>query len=212
MRTESLDQRLPAEHLARDIWAYLEQLDLAPLYARIKAVEGHKGRDATDPKVLFALWLYATLDGVGSGRKLDELCRNDRPYEWLAGGASLNYHTLSDFRVQHGDVLDRLLTDSVATLLHQGLTDLKRVAQDGMRVRASAGAASFRREPTLRRCLAEAEVQVQALKQQVDEDATAVSRRQEAARQRAAEDRRGAGAATIAGPARAAATRERGQM
>jgi transposase len=190
MRTESLDQRLPAEHLARDIWAYLEQLDLAPLYARIKAVEGHKGRDATDPKVLFALWLYATLDGVGSARKLDELCRNGRPYEWLAGGASLNYHTLSDFRVQHGDVLDRLLTDSVATLLHQGLTDLKRVAQDGMRVRASAGAASFRREPTLRRCLAEAEVQVQALKQQVDEDATAVSRRQEAARQRAAEDRR----------------------
>lgn len=189
MRTESLDQRLPAVHQARDVWAYVEQLDLSALYAEIQAVEGRPGRDTTDPRVLVALWLYATIDGVGSARKLDELCRNDRPYEWLAGGASLNYHTLSDFRVNHGDVLDELFTHSVATLVHQGLVEFKRVAQDGMRVRASAGASSFRREPTLRRCLEEAEAQVQALKLQVGEETTAVSQRQQAARQRAARER-----------------------
>jgi transposase len=189
MRTESLDQRLPAVHQARDVWAYVEQLDLSAVYGEIQAVEGRPGRDTTDPRVLVALWLYATIDGIGSARKLDELCRNDRPYEWLAGGASLNYHTLSHFRVSHGDVLDELFTHSVATLLHEDLIDLKRVAQDGMRVRASAGASSFRREPTLRRCLEEAEAQVQALKLQVGEEATAVSQRQEAARQRAARER-----------------------
>jgi transposase len=187
MREESLDQRLPAEHPARAVWAYVEQLDLSLLYARIKAVEGHKGRDATDPKVLLALWLYATIKGVGSARQLGELCVNHRVYEWLAGGASLNYHTLSDFRVDHGDVLDELFTHSVATLLHQGLVQLQRVAQDGMRVRANAGSSSFHREATLQRCLAEAEAQVQTLKTQVGNDA--VGRRQKAARKRVAEER-----------------------
>ena len=189
MHVESLDQRLPADHPARDVWAYVEHLDLSALYAPIKAVEGGRGRDATDPRVLLALWLYATIDGVGSARKLDDLCASDRAYEWLAGGASLNYHTLSDFRVEHGAVLDELFTHSVATLLQQGLVTLQRVAQDGMRVRASAGGASFRREPTLRRCLQEAEAQVQALKTQVGDDPAALSRRQEAARQRGADER-----------------------
>lgn len=190
IRGESLDQRLPSAHTARDVWAYVAQLDLSAVYAKIKAVEGHKGRDATNPHVLFALWLYATIDGVGSARKLDELCRSERAYEWLAGGASLNYHTLADFRVGHDEVLDGLFTSSVAALLHQDLVTLQRVAQDGMRVRASAGAASFRREPTLLRCLQEAEAQVQALKPQVGEDAGAGSRRQQAAQERAACARR----------------------
>lgn len=190
MREESLDQRLSDEHPARDVWAYVEQLDLSPLYVKIKAVEGHKGRDATDPRVLLALWLYATIAGIGSARKLADLCQNHRAYEWLAGGASLNYHTLADFRVDHAEVLDELFTNSVATLLHQGLVQLKRVAQDGMRVRASAGSSSFHREPTLQRCLVDAEAQVQALKTQVGDDPAAVSRRQKAARERAAVQRR----------------------
>jgi transposase len=186
MRTESLDQRLPADHPVRAVWAYVEKLDLWPLYAKIRAVEEHPGRNATDPGVLVCLWLYATLDGVGSARKLDELCRTDRVYEWIGGGASLNYHTLSEFRVAHGEVLDQLLTSSVASLLHQGLVDLRRVAQDGMKVRASAGSSSFRRRPTLQRCLQEAEGQVEALQKQLEEDPAGMSRRQQAAQQRAA--------------------------
>jgi transposase len=189
MRIASLDQLLPPDHEVRVIWDYVYKLDLKVLLQEIKAVPGHPGRDATDPRILLALWMHATVDGIGSARTLDILCVEHIAYEWLCGGVSLNYHTLADFRSQHTAVLDQLLTDSVATLLHGNLITLKQVAQDGMRVRASAGASSFRREPSLMTCLEEAKTQVEALKNQLDEDSQAASRRQQAARLRAASER-----------------------
>ena len=189
MRCLALDQLLPDDHQARLVWAYVEGLDLTPLYQAIQARQGVAGRDANDPRILMALWLYATLDGVGSARQLDELCQDSLPYQWLCGGVSRNYHSRADFRVEHVALLDRLLTDGVAALLHQGLVQRTRVAQDGMKVRASAGAWSFRRRPTLAKCLQEAQVQVEALQRADDEDAAAVSRRRQAARQRAARER-----------------------
>ena len=189
MRTASLDELLPPDHEVRVVWDYACQLDLTRLLQRIKAVPGQPGRDATDPRILLALWLFATFDGIGSARTLDGLCREHLAYQWLCGGLSLNYHTLADFRSQHTDILDQLLTDSVATMLYEKLITLKQVAQDGMRVRAAAGASSFRREPSLKICLEVAKVQVQALKNQVDEDKQAASRRQQAARERAARER-----------------------
>jgi transposase len=189
MRCLSLDQLLPEEHPVRVVWQYVQQLDLRPLYEPIRAVEGHAGRSPADPPILVALWLFATLEGVGSARRLNKLCREQRPYEWLCGGVSVNYHTLADFRVGHGELLDQLLTTSVAALLHEELVPLQRVALDGMKVRASAGAASFRRRATLDECLAEAEAQVQQLRAEVDSDPAASSRRQQKAQQRAAEER-----------------------
>jgi transposase len=189
MRCASLDQLLPPEHDARLVWAYVEGVDIAPLLQGVKAVAGQPGRDANDPRVLLALWLFATIDGVGSARELDRLSQEHLAYQWLCGGLTVNYHALSDFRKDHVSFLDQLLTDGVATLLHEGLIELQRVAQDGMKVRASAGASSFRREKSLQHCLEEAQEQVAALRSQVDEDSGAASRRQEAARQRAADDR-----------------------
>ena len=101
----------------------------------------------------------------------------------------MNYHTLADFRVEHHDWLNNLLTDTVAVLLHQDLVTLHRVAQDGMKVRASAGADTFRRQPTLEGCLATAQEQVQALCRQADESNSAVSNRQRAAQERAAREK-----------------------
>ena len=149
MRTCALDALLPEEHPARTVWAYVAGLDLSDLLGKIKAVAGGAGASATDPRILLALWLYATLRGVGSARELDRRCRDEIAFEWICGGVSLNYHTLADFRVDHVEVLDRLLTNSVAVLLEQDLVSMERVAQDGMKVRASAGASSFRRGPRL---------------------------------------------------------------
>ncbi len=185
----ALDQMLPPEHVARTVWQFALAIDLTPLYRRIKAVEGHVGATPIDPRILFALWLYATLDGVGSARELDRLCENHTAYKWLCGEVSVNYHTLADFRVQHGAWLNDLFSESIATLLHQNLVTLNRVALDGMKVRASAGAGSFRREPTLKQRLAEAQEQVAALSRQVEDSDTAVSQRQQAARQRAAQEK-----------------------
>jgi hypothetical protein len=136
-----------------------------------------------------ALWLYATLEGVGSARALAVLCVNHLAFRWLVGAVSVNHHTLSDFRVAHVAVLDKLLTHSVAVLREQQLVDLNRVAHDGMRVRASAGAASFRRKPTLEEHLEEASQQVRRLKEELDDDPGAFSRRQAKARARAARAR-----------------------
>ena len=185
----ALDDLLPEEHPARIVWDYVCGLDLSPLVEAIQAVEGDVGRSPADPRILMALWLYATLRGVGSARELDRRSTTELAFRWICGGVSMNYHTLSDFRTQHVELLDRLLTDGVASLLSQDLVSLDRVAQDGMKVRAAAGAASFRRRPTLEECLAEAEAQVAALRAELESDTTAGTRRQQAARRRAAEER-----------------------
>jgi len=188
-RALALDQMLPEDHQARLVWEYVEGLDFTPLYGWIQAVEGRAGRNATDPRILMALWLYATLQGVGSARALDRLCKYHLAYQWICGDVPMNYHTLSDFRTDHAEFLDRLLTESVAVLMNEGLVELKRVAQDGMRVRASAGAASFRRGQTLQECLKEAEEHVASLRAELEADPAATTKRQRAARQRAARER-----------------------
>jgi len=184
-----LDDLLEHDHQARLVWDFCRGIDLTTLYDRIRSREGGPGRAALDPRLGVALWLYATLEGVGSARALDYLCRHHHAFRWLVGGVSVNHHTLSDFRVDHVDVLDRLLTHSVAVLRDQDLVDLNRVAQDGLRVRASAGAASFRRRPTLQEHLDEAEDQVRRLKAELEDDPGGPNRRQTQARQRAARER-----------------------
>jgi transposase len=188
----SWNDLLPEDHPARLVWQYVEGLDLSPLYHQIKSVERAPGHPAIDPKILFCLWLYANLRGIGSARELDRRCSQEAgevPFRWICGGVTVNYHTLADFRTAHVEFLDELFTQSIAVLMQEGLVTLDRVAQDGMKVRASAGAASFRRRETLEELLAEAQQQIEALKQELDSDPAAANRRQKAARQRAAEDR-----------------------
>ena len=141
----SLDELVPPDHPARTIWRLLDSLDLAAFYGSIQATLDRPGRPATDPQVLLAVWLLGTVEGVGSARRLARLCAEHDAYRWLCGGVPVNYHTLADFRVAQQAALDELLTQVVAALLAAGAVRLERVAQDGLRVRASAGAGSFRR-------------------------------------------------------------------
>ena len=120
LRPADLDGLLPAEHRARVVWHFVEGLDLGPLYAQVKAVEGHAGRPAIDPAIRMALWLYATLEGVGSARALARLCEEHDAYRWLCGGVAVNYHTLADFRGGTGEYLDEVLTTSVVALMAEG--------------------------------------------------------------------------------------------
>lgn len=189
LRAVDLESLLPEDHPARAVWVFVEALDLSPLYEKVQAVEGVAGRPATDPRILMALWLYATLEGVGSARALERLTEQHDAYRWILGGVSVNHHSLSDFRVEHAEYLDEVLTHSVAVLMDQGLVTLNRVSQDGTRVRANAGAASFRRQESLEQCLEVAEEQIRLLRQEIAEHPEATNRRQAAARQRAAEDR-----------------------
>ena len=185
----SLDARLPADHMARVVVGFVSRLDLSALYAKIRSVEGGAGRPAVDPQILLSLWLYATLDGVGSAREIARLTEVHDAYRWICGEVGVNYHLLSDFRADSGDTFDQLLTRNVASLLSTGLVTMQRVAQDGMRVRAWAGAGSFRRRDTLERCVDAAKQQVERLRKEAETDPSAASRREHAKETRVANER-----------------------
>ena len=187
MHFRSLEELLGSDHPVRNLWRYVCSLDLSGFYREIEAVQGGAGRDAVDPRILLALWLYATVEGVSSARQLAELCTRDFTYQWICGEVGVNRDLLNSFRNRHPEALDALMTETIGLLLHHDLVSLKRVAQDGMRVRASAGKSSFRRQATLEKHLAEARQQVERMRQEGDDDAART--RQEAARQRAAQER-----------------------
>jgi transposase len=189
LRAVDIESLIGQDHPARIIWNYVAGLDLSELEDRIKARGDRPGHPATSPRLLLALWLVATSDGVGSARALERLCNSHDAYRWLCGGVSVNYHTLSDFRVGCADLLDRLLAEHLASLAKAGLVDLDSLAQDGVRIRASAGAASLRREATLDRLLATARTVVDELKREVDAHPDASNKRIQAAKERAARER-----------------------
>lgn len=197
-RAVSLDDLVDADHRVRLVWRFVEGLDLSRLAAGLKAVEGRPGHPVADPRIVVALWLYATVEGVASARALSRLCQEHVAYQWLCGGVGMNAKSLADFRVGHGEVLEELLVDSFAGLIKVGAARLDRVAQDGVRVRASAGAASFRRHATLEECREAAEAAVRQLRIEAGRDPTATSRRQAAAQRRAARDREQRVAAALA--------------
>jgi transposase len=198
LRAVDLEALLAPDHAARTVWAFVQSMDLAPLYARIKSVAGRGGAPAIDPAILVALWLWATIDGVGSAREVDRLCERDDAYRWICGGVGVNYHSLADFRTEHEAWLDAQLSRSIASLLDRRLVTLNAVAQDGLRVRAHAKASSFRRREKLAELHAQAQAQVQALKRELTEDAGASARRKQAAVERAAREREQRLAAALA--------------
>lgn len=189
LRASSLDSLIGADHPARLIWAYVVELDLRELEARVKARDGVAGRPATSPRLLLGLWLYATSEGVVSARLLERLCERDDAYRWLCGGVGVNHRTLGEFRVEQAALLNRLLAQSVTALAMQGLIDLDALSQDGVRVRASAGASSFHRQDTLERQAAEVEAVMAELAKQVDGDASQNERQVRARKARRAAER-----------------------
>src|SRR3546814_7691631 len=152
-------------------------LDLSALEEAVRAREHTPGQAPASPRLLLALWLYATSQGVGSARALARLCESHDTYRWLCGGVSVNYHGLSDFRSGQGALLDALLIKNVATLSTAGVTDLDEVVLDGVRVRASAGPASYRRKKKLRKVLKKARKRVALLEPGRDDDPQPEERR-----------------------------------
>ena len=182
-----LGATLVEDHPARLIWAVVEQLDLSALYGQIEARDEVAGAPAIDPKILLALWIYATSEGEASAREIWRLTRLHDAYRWICGGVEVGYHTLSDFRSGQAEVVDGLITQVLALLMKQELVELSRVAQDGTRVRASAGASSFRRGQTLEALMAEAREHLERVQKEAADPA--ISARRAAARVRGAQER-----------------------
>jgi transposase len=206
LRAVDLEALVAADHPVRVIWAYVEKLDLRELEEAIRARTHTAGQAPASPRLLLALWLYATSEGVGSARALARLCESHDVYRWLCGGVSVNYHGLADFRTAHPELLDRLLSENVASL---SVVDLDEVAQDGVRVRASAGTKSFRRRKKLHKELRKAQRLIRQLKDEATDDPQASSRRIAAANERALREREQRVAAALRKLAEIEAERER---
>jgi transposase len=185
----SLDDLLSSEHRARQVWDYVEELDLSVLYGRVQTTVSSSGRPAIDPAILVSLWLYATLEGVGSARLLDRLCKSDSAYLWLLGGVGVNYHTLSDFRSEAGPVLDELLSQSLTALIAAGSVDVRTLAVDGMKLQSLASGRSFKSAGRLAELHRASVSTVRKLRSEIEEDPAASERRIKARRLAAADDR-----------------------
>lgn len=190
MIMRSLDELLPAEHLARDVWHYVEGLDLSKSLGRIQSVQGNVGRPATDPKILLSLWLFATLKGIGSARMINDYCKEHDAYKWLCGGVEVNYHTISDFRGTQLEQFNNILIQSVAILSKANIISLEKISQDGIKVRAHAGASSFKRELTIESQLDLAELLVKDLQEEAENNPNACKERTTTAQLRSAIEKR----------------------
>jgi transposase len=184
------DDLVGANHPVRIVMSVVEKLDLERFHEPIKARAGQAGRDATDPQLLVALWLYACIRGIGSARELARRCEDSAAFRWLCGGVSVNHRLLSDFRTDHSEALDALFTQVIASLVDKDIVHVSRVSQDGVRVRVGAGASSFGRQQRLEQLLEESRRHVEQLRDQVDlPEYAALSTRQRAARKRAADEK-----------------------
>ena len=169
------DELVPATHEVRQVWAVVQAMDLAAFSVNVKAIKGGAGRNATDPALLVALWLYAAVRGIGSARELERRCNESAPFKWLCGGVGVNHHLLADFRVDQVVALDALFTCVLATLVSKKLVKVRRISQDGMRVRAAAGSSSFRREGTLKQLLEKTRTRVTELRKMLDDPSTSAT-------------------------------------
>src|SRR2546421_7917689 len=175
-----VERLIEEDHPARAIWALTGQLKLEGFYAPIEAVEGTAGRTPWDPRLLVSLWIYAYSRGISSAREIARRCSYEPAFQWLCGLGEINHHTLSDFRVDHDASLRELFVQVLGVLSAEGLVSLERVMHDGTRIKACAGADSFRREERLKEHLEAARKQVEAMGD---------AREEEPSRKRAAQER-----------------------
>lgn len=187
VQPRTLDDLVPEDHPVRAVWALVQRWDLTRFLQCIRARGDRPGRAATDPQLLIALWLYATIEGIGCGRQLNRLCTESDPYKWLCGGVSLNYHTLNDFRVDHEAALDDLLTQMIAVLTQAQIVSLERIALDGTRIRGSAGGNSFGERETLEKHWEAARAHLEEIKRSAADPTLSPQRK--AARERCARER-----------------------
>ncbi|WP_435011931.1 transposase (plasmid) [Tundrisphaera lichenicola] len=185
MRPCSIDELIADDHDARLVWDLVQTWDLSRFLGTIRARGEAPGRASTDPRLLISLWLHTATQGLANGRELARLCQESDPYRWLCGTVSVNYHMLNDFRVEHAGPLEDLLTQMLAVMIRGELVTVSRIAQDGTRVRASAGAGSFKRRETIESSLERAKAHLEIIAKQAAKSDDATERRRLAERKAA---------------------------
>jgi transposase len=151
-RAVDVEQLIGEDHVARAIWDLVGRLDLEGFYAGIECSEEEGGRPAYDPRLLISLWIYAYSQGMGSAREVARRCEWEPALQWLTGCETVNYHTLSSFRVEYRAELDELFTQVLGLMsteglitLEQGLEELQKLRPSKPRARVSVSEPEARR-------------------------------------------------------------------
>jgi transposase len=132
----SLDEWLPAEHLARFVAELVdEHLDLSRILAGY--TEG-RGAPPYDPQLMVRVLIYGYTTGVRSSRKLEAACTDVVAFRWLAGGQAPDYRAIARFRRRHLSALGHLFLQALELCQAAGMVKLGRVALDGTKLRANA--------------------------------------------------------------------------
>jgi transposase len=181
-----VEHLIDEHHPGRGIWEVVQGLDVSRYESGIRSRRGEVGRAAWSPQLLIAVWLYGYSRGVTSARELERQMEYEPGLMWLTGMEVINHHSLSDFRIEHGEALTDLFAQMLVVLSEAGLVKLELVAHDGSKIRAQAGVDSFRREASLQKKL-------ETARRLVEEDPQADgggNQRQQAAQQRARRERK----------------------
>jgi transposase/IS5 family transposase len=130
----SLDDWLPANHLARFVAETVSQLDLAAL----KEAYAGRGSSAYHPEMLLSLLVYGYATGVFSSRKLERNTYDSVAFRYLAVNTHPDHDTIANFRKRFLPELESLFVQVL--LLAQGMKLLKlgKVSLDGTKVHANA--------------------------------------------------------------------------
>jgi transposase len=186
-RPIDVEKLIEEDHSARGIWTMVNLLDVTGLEEKIKAVDGRAGQSSLDPRLLTSLWIYAYSEGISSARELSRMCEYEPGCQWLTGMQAVNHHTLSDFRVKYSEELNEIFVQVLGLLSAEGFIEMKRITQDGTKIKANAGATSFRREERIRQHLQLAREQVEVMGSPESEE---LSQRMIQARQRASHQKK----------------------
>ena len=166
----SLDDWLPAEHLARFVAELVdEHLDLSRI--RDAYTEG-RGAPPFDPRLMVRLLIYGYTTGVRSSRAIERRCVDDVPFRWLACGAAPDHRSIARFRKRHLSALAQLFLQALKLCQAAGMVSLGRVALDGTKVRANASkrkAMSYSRLTDKEKVLAEEVSALLAQAQRIDD-------------------------------------------
>jgi len=188
LRMVEVEKLVEEDHEVRAIWELTGKLDLSQYYASIKVMNNAAGRSASDPRVLISIWIYSYSKGISSAREITRLSEYDPAYQWLTGMEPINYHTLSDFRVDHQGALTTLFTQVLGVLSAEGLVTLEHVMHDGTKIKACASSDTFRREERIKEHLKIAKEQIERMGD--PREAEEVSPRITKARERAVREKK----------------------
>ncbi len=130
----TLEEALPASHLARFVVDVIAQLDLSAVYARYAPVGG----EPFAPEILLGLLFYGYATGVFSSRKIEKATHESLPFRFIAGNLHPDHDTLAHFRKTFLGEIQELFVQSLLLARAAGILKLGNLSLDGTKLHADA--------------------------------------------------------------------------